>query len=58
MYDYIEDLDENYLTVNSTLNSLKMLEFSGSDYQSTLTSWAFMIMSEHRFNTPGRKFSH
>lgn len=52
LYDYIEDLDENYLTVNSTLNSLKMLEFSGSDYQSTLTSWAFNVGASFQHTRP------
>ena len=52
LYDYIDDLDENYLTVNSTLNSLRMLEFSGSDYESTMESWAFNIGASFKHTRP------
>lgn len=53
LYDYIEDLDENYLTVNSTLNSLKMLEYSGSDYEETMTTWAFNVGASFKHTRPG-----
>lgn len=51
-YEYIEQLDENYLTVNSTLNSLKMIEYSGYDYQSTMESWAFDVGASFQHTRP------
>lgn len=53
-YEYIEQLDENYLTVNSTLNSLKMMEYSGYDYQSTMESWAFDVGASFQHTRPAK----
>ena len=43
LYDKVTSLSDEFLSVNSTLNSIKMFEISGDSYQSTMTEWGFNI---------------